>query len=314
MRSRTVRNVPFKPGNCRRRAMLPSDEACSAPRISRNAVSVWSSTEFRLTRIVSSIGSFIACGKRPTNSPAPTCCNNASILGRSPADAEAGQNSASRATPKTTGTPQGETKATPAAPASKAASNNLRLKGKDEFFIAHSELFHHIDQHCGAGLDCRTRPGRPFSIEHGAINRLDLGDGTRLGTATDRGVANDLPPGIEIGCDMGEYPVKTAILGHVLDVPEEFLACLNGVPGQLEGCTRHIGMANDVVLRTEQFFLGITGELDKNRVAIGNDAFGVGLGNDEIVFPHFALVAGRLNRSFHGHLRIQVNLLQMSFM
>lgn len=150
-------------------------------------------------------------------------------------------------------------------------------------------------QYPAAGSNRIACPGCFFGVQHQLVNRGQGLDGAAPGAAADRGVADNPPVLVEVGRDVGKDPVVAAIPGQVLDVGEELLAGLDRVPGQLEGRTRHIRVADDVVLAADQFVFAVTGKLDEDRIAIGDDAFAVGLGDDEVAFPHQAFGRGGLN-------------------
>ena len=101
---------------------------------------------------------------------------------------------------------------------------------------------------------------------------------------------------------MGEHPIEAAVLGQILHVGEHFLAGRDGVPHQLEGGAGHVRVANDVVLHAQELVFGVTGELDKNRIAVGDDAFGVGLRDDEVVVAHHAFDLGGGDAFLHALL------------
>ena len=115
----------------------------------------------------------------------------------------------------------------------------------------------------------------------GALGRFDLG---ALGFAAHRHVAGDLavfPDGRGVGLD----PVVVAVLAPVLDVADPGAPSLEIVPEILEGLSRHVGVADDVVGFAQEFGLGKAADLEEIPVDVGDPALEVGLGNDQCVVP-----------------------------
>ena len=54
--------------------------------------------------------------------------------------------------------------------------------------------------------------------------------------------------------------------------------------------------------RSEELFFGISRELDEYRVAVRDDAFGIGFGDNEIILSHHALNGVWLDLSLHPAL------------
>ncbi len=103
-------------------------------------------------------------------------------------------------------------------------------------------------------------------------------------------VAGDVPGRIEPRRHMGVDPVVVAVLGAVDHVGEDLAAGLDGIPQQLEYAARHGRMAHDVVRRVQQLGLGIAADVDEDVVAVGDDAFTVGLADDELRFGKGSLL------------------------
>jgi hypothetical protein len=81
-------------------------------------------------------------------------------------------------------------------------------------------------------------------------------------------------------CRVRFNPVKTAVLAAVLHHSGPCLAALDGAPEIGEGLGRHVGMAHDVLRRSNQFLFAETADMDEIRIDIGNIPLQVSLGND----------------------------------
>ena len=86
-----------------------------------------------------------------------------------------------------------------------------------------------------------------------------------------------------------------AVLGQIDDVGEDLLACLDRVPQQLEDASGHLGMTDDIVRLSEEFFLRIDGHPLEDVVGVGDQPLPVRLADDDLVVAEIVLDAGRLD-------------------
>ena len=76
-----------------------------------------------------------------------------------------------------------------------------------------------------------------------------------------------------VGRHIGKHPVVTAVLAAVLDVAEELLAATQGVPHEFEYAPWHIGVANDVMGKADQFGFGEARDAHERAVDVGDFPF-----------------------------------------
>jgi hypothetical protein len=101
--------------------------------------------------------------------------------------------------------------------------------------------------------------------------------GRRLGAG--RHIADDMvvfPNRHDTGLD----PIMIAIFSPVLDDAAPGKALINRAPQAFEGGGRHIGMAHQVMVLTNQFLTRKARKRDKSIVCVGNDALQISLGNE----------------------------------
>ena len=80
-----------------------------------------------------------------------------------------------------------------------------------------------------------------------------------------------------------QHPVEIAILAAVLDQTGPRPAILEIAPEIGIGFGRHVRMTHDVVRLADQLILGETADIEKILVDVGDQAFEIGLGDDQAV-------------------------------
>jgi hypothetical protein len=108
--------------------------------------------------------------------------------------------------------------------------------------------------------------------------------------------------------DIGIDPVVIAVLAAILDDAAPGFALIDRVPEVLEDRRRHDGVADDVVVGAQQLFFSETADIDEGLVAIGDDALGVGGGDDD---PGVRIVVFSLRDrevDLHGYFEAPLNL------
>jgi hypothetical protein len=91
-----------------------------------------------------------------------------------------------------------------------------------------------------------------------------------------------------------------AVLAAVLDQPGPGHAALDGGPHVGESLGRHVGMADQVLRRAQQFLFLETADLDEVGIDVGDVALEIGLGNDGLAIDEQAFLP--CDRHVHAHL------------
>ncbi|MOA21723.1 hypothetical protein D3C78_1422300 [compost metagenome] len=91
------------------------------------------------------------------------------------------------------------------------------------------------------------------------------------------------PPTFEDGRDVGIDPVVVAVTAAVLDDTHPALAGFQVAPHQLVHRRRHVRVAHQVVRAANQFGLAVATDGGKLRVAVGDQAGGIGSRNQPLI-------------------------------
>ena len=138
-----------------------------------------------------------------------------------------------------------------------------------------------------------------------------LGDGALVGglraghvlagrARAHRHIASDVTIFLD-GHHTGIDPVVIAVFAAVFNNAAPRQTALQGLPQPLKHPRRHIWVANQVVVFADQFFFSKAAYLDKIFAGKGNDALGVGLGDQTFVAGKELFFAGHWEIDFHDN-------------
>jgi hypothetical protein len=100
--------------------------------------------------------------------------------------------------------------------------------------------------------------------------------------------------------DVGQDPIKVAVLAAVLHQTGPRHAVFDGRPQVGEGLDRHVRMAHDVLRRAHQFLLGEAADVDEIRIGVVDVALQIGAGDDGLAILHDVFVLGDWSIGAHG--------------
>jgi len=108
-------------------------------------------------------------------------------------------------------------------------------------------------------------------------------------------------------------PIVVAVLAAVFDDAHPRRTLFQGAPHMLEDCGRHVRVAHQIVRRTYQLLTRKSADFPERIVAVGDDAFGIGRGNqpllrgkcafalsDGLVITHVVSIRKTLTGCRHG--------------
>ncbi len=135
--------------------------------------------------------------------------------------------------------------------------------------------------------------GAVLDVLQFAVQGLDRVNGGAIRRAAVGMITHGLPVGTKGWRHMGVYPVMVAARRHIEDVGENFLACRHSLLQQAEDRAWHVRMPQDRMRRADHLFFGQLHNVEKDPVGIGDDAFEIGLGNNDVVDRKRALHASQ---------------------
>ena len=134
---------------------------------------------------------------------------------------------------------------------------------------------------------------------HLGIKRLGGGGFGGAGLGAHRHVAARLAA-FQDGRDVGAHPVVVTVLAAVLDQARPGLAPADGAPQVLVGLGGHVGVADDVVGLADELVVAVAAHAHEGRVAVGDLAFGVGAGHQQLVAGIVEVLLGHRQIDAHG--------------
>ncbi len=201
---------------------------------------------------------------------------------------------------------------TSAATAATQAQTN-DLEREDKLFIGHLLRADEIDQILEAGGERFLAVAvLGFLAQHVGVERDDhVVEDPALGHAAVGMEPDDLAV-LGVGRrHVREHPVVGARFGEVLDVGEDLAAVEDGVPQEPEHRARHVGVADQAVRRADQLRQRVAGHGAEHRIGVGDAAFDIGLGDDDVAAIEVHFDIGRLTsggacaRNVVGELRVR---------
>jgi len=121
------------------------------------------------------------------------------------------------------------------------------------------------------------------------VQRLGLAHLFAAGLGAHRHVAARLIP-LHDGRDVGAHPVKIAVLAPVFHESRPGLAAPYGLPHVAKRLWRHVGVTHQIVWLSDEFVVAITAGFPKRRIAMRDDALGVGGGHQHGIGREFVFL------------------------